>query len=252
MAAAGSARPRIYLDIDVDGWRAAYQRAVDFVASNDLKYSLSSNVLAELGGSEKKRVRTEYYPNDYDWSSRGPIRLKQRQERIEIELWPDVAPLACENFLALVTGSKGTSTSSGKKLHYQGCPFHRIVPGFVAQAGDISFGNGTGGESIWGKKFKDDQKGLKQKFTERGLLAMGNTGKNSNTSQFFFALDSLAKLNGKHVIFGKMVSGEDVLKLIEEAGSSIADEGKPTCDVVIADCGLIQPQTCEPEPELDK
>ena len=79
-------------------------------------------------------------------------------------------------------------------MHYVGCPFHRIVPGFVAQAGDISFGNGTGGESIWGKKFKDDQKGLKQKFSERGLIAMGNTGKNSNTSQFFFALDALPQL----------------------------------------------------------
>ena len=74
----------------------------------------------------------------------------------------------------------------------------------MAQVGDISFGNGTGGESIWGKKFKDDQKGLKQKFTQRGLLAMGNTGKNSNTSQFFFSLaDTLSKLNGKHVVFGR-------------------------------------------------
>ena len=90
-----------------------------------------------------------------------------------LELWPDVAPLACENFLTLITGAKGTSGSSGKRLHYVGCPFHRIVPGFVAQAGDISFGNGTGGESIWGKKFKDDAKGLKEKFTKRGLLAMG-------------------------------------------------------------------------------
>jgi cyclophilin family peptidyl-prolyl cis-trans isomerase len=111
-----------------------------------------------------------------------------------VEIWPDIAPLACENFLALVTGEKGISGGSGKKLHYAGCPFHRIVPDFVAQAGDISFGNGTGGESIWGKKFNDDQKGLKQKFSERGLLAMGNTGKNANTSQFFFSLDALPKL----------------------------------------------------------
>lgn len=103
----------------------------------------------------------------------GRDAVHQRDERIVIELWPDVAPLACENFLALVTGAKGTSGSSGKRLHYEGCPFHRIVPGFVAQCGDISFGNGTGGESIWGKKFKDDQKGLKQKFNKRGLVAMG-------------------------------------------------------------------------------
>ena len=173
------ARPHVFLDIDIDGWRAAYQRAVDFVAQNSLKYSLSSDNLLELGGSEKKRVRTDYYPNDFDWSSRGPIRMKQRDERIVVELWPDVAPLACENFLSLVSGAKGKSGSSGKPLHYENCPFHRIVPGFVAQAGDISFGNGTGGESIWGKKFKDDKQGLKQKFSGRGLLAMGNTGKNA-------------------------------------------------------------------------
>ena len=67
------ARPHVFLDIDIDGWRAAYQRAVDFVAQNSLKYSLSSDNLLELGGSEKKRVRTDYYPNDFDWSSRGPI-----------------------------------------------------------------------------------------------------------------------------------------------------------------------------------
>lgn len=95
----------VFIDVDIDGWRDGYQRAVDFVKQNNLKYSLSSDDLEKLGGSEKKRVRTEYYPNDYEWSQKGPLRMKRREERIVFELWPSLAPLACENFIALVSVS---------------------------------------------------------------------------------------------------------------------------------------------------
>lgn len=125
------------------------------------------------------------------------------------------------------------------RLHYKGCPFHRIVKGFVAQTGDIATGTGAGGESIWGKKFKDDLKGLKVKLDKRGCVAMCNNGKNTNTSQFFFALAELPKLTGKHVVFGEIVEGMEVVDLIEEAGTE-GSEGKPQVPVIIADCGVME------------
>ena len=107
--ASSPTRTLVFLDIDIDDWRAGYQRAVEFVEQNNLKYGLSSDQLHELGGGEKKKVKQECYPNDYEWSTRGPIRMKQRAERIVIEVWPEKAPLSCENFLALITGKKGVS-----------------------------------------------------------------------------------------------------------------------------------------------
>ena len=158
---------RVYIDVDIDGWRAAYARAEAFVAGTNLRYNLTSNRLEELGGSEKKRIRSELYANDFEWASGGKIVTKRRAERIVLELTPAVAPLAVENFVALITGEKGKG-ECGKMLHYLGCAFHRVVPGFVAQGGDIAFGNGSGGESVYGKKFKDDREGLKVKFDRYG------------------------------------------------------------------------------------
>lgn len=140
-----------------------------------------------------------------------------------------IRPLQC-------TGEKGKG-QGGKPLHYLGCPFHRVVKGFVCQGGDILFGNGTGGESIHGKKFKDDAGGLKVKLDSRGLVAMGNTGKNSNSSQFFFTFGPQSKLNGKHVVFGRLVEGMDILDAIEATATGTDDE-KPGVPVVIADCGV--------------
>ena len=160
--------------------------------------------------------------------------------RVTMELYADKCPKTAENFRALCTGEKGKSDKSNKKLHYKGCPFHRIVAGFVCQGGDFVMQNGSGGESIYGKKFKDERPGLQKKFTERGLLGMCNTGKNSNSSQFFFNLAPQPKLNGKHVIFGKIVEGMDVLDMIEkQAASTLKENGKPKCDVVIVDCGIL-------------
>jgi len=170
------ARPRVYLDVDIDGWRDKYNLACEFVKATNLRYGFSSNNLEDLGGSEKKRIVQELFPSDWEWSGKGTVVTEMRPERITIELWPDVAPLATQNFMAMCTGEKGRG-ESGKPLHYLGCPFHRVVRGFVVQGGDILFGNGTGGESIHGKKFKDDPAGLKAKLDRRGLVAMGNTGK---------------------------------------------------------------------------
>mmetsp|Transcript_39244 Transcript_39244/g.54504 ORF Transcript_39244/g.54504 Transcript_39244/m.54504 type:complete len:250 (-) Transcript_39244:151-900(-) len=233
---------RVWMDIDINETRAAYQRACDFVGARNLAYNLTSNVLEELGGSEKKRVKDHLYPNDFEWGQKGRICLKRPPERLVFEIFPDKAPLACENFVALVLGNKGVG-DCGKKLHYKGCPFHRIIKDFVAQGGDFVMGNGTGGESVYnGKKFKDDKDGLKLKVDKRGILGMCNTGKNSNTSQFFIALANVNRLTGHHVVFGELVEGEEVLALMESCGTDAKDveDGKPKYPVIIADCGLVE------------
>lgn len=136
-------KPSRLTQVDINDTRAAYQRACDFVAARNLAYNLTSNNLEELGGSEKKRVKESLYPNDFEWSQKGRICLRMPPERIVFELFPDKAPLAVENFVALVKGSKGVG-DCGKPLHYKGCPFHRIIKGFIAQGGDFVMGNGTG------------------------------------------------------------------------------------------------------------
>jgi len=226
-----------YVDIDIDGARAAYQLACDFVAATNLTYGWTSQRLSELGGSEKARL-PDIFEADYEWSQKGKILLEPASERIVIKVDAKASPLAAENFVALCDGLKGKSSNTGKPLHYVGCPFHRIVRGFVAQTGDIATGTGAGGESIWGKKFKDDKDGLKKKLAKRGDVGMCNNGKNSNTSQFFFAFAPLPKLSGKHVVLGEIVEGMEVLDAIEAAGADDAD-GKPTVAVIIAGSGVL-------------
>ena len=107
----------------------------------------------------------------------------------------------------------------------------------MAQGGDIQFGNGSGGESIWGKKFKDDKGGLKLKHDKRGVLSMGNSGKNSNTSQFFITFAPLKQLDGKHVVFGRVVEGMEVLDVIEAECREDSTDETPKNEIVIVDCG---------------
>ena len=106
---------------------AAYQRAVDFVAAKNLAYNLSSNWLPELGGSELKRVKETLFPNDYEWSQKGRCAVRLPPQRVYVELWPDVAPLAIENFVALLLGNRGKGQESGCALSYKGCHFHRVI-----------------------------------------------------------------------------------------------------------------------------
>jgi len=148
------------------------------------------------------------------------------------------APNACDNFLCLCDGSKGKAKGSGQSLHYKEVPFHRIVPGKIVQGGDFAMKNGTGGESIWGGTFKDEKGGLKLKHGKRGVLSMCNSGKNSNGSQFFLTFDKISSLDGKHVVFGEVIAGMEVLDMIEAV--PICSEGKPQVTVVIADCGILE------------
>eukprot|EP00268_Persea_americana_P022273 TRINITY_DN2215_c1_g1_i3.p1 TRINITY_DN2215_c1_g1~~TRINITY_DN2215_c1_g1_i3.p1 ORF type:complete len:697 (+),score=146.23 TRINITY_DN2215_c1_g1_i3:181-2271(+) len=155
-----------------------------------------------------------------------------RAEKMVFELFSDVVPKTAENFRALCTGEKGIGASTGKPLHYKGSPLHRIIKGFMAQGGDFSKLNGTGGESIYGGKFADEN--FKLGHDGPGLLSMANAGRDTNGSQFFITFKSSHHLDGKHVVFGKVVHGMDILKKLERVGT---DGGKPACPVKIVDCG---------------
>ena len=157
----------------------------------------------------------------------------QNAGRITMELYANKCPKTADNFRALCTGEKGTG-KSGKPLHYKGSSFHRVITEFMAQGGDFTAGNGTGGESIYGMKFPDEN--FTVKHTGRGDLSMANAGPNTNGSQFFMTFIQTTWLDGKHTVFGKVVDGFPVLDALEAVGSS---SGATKVPCVIADCGQL-------------
>ncbi|XP_051574591.1 peptidyl-prolyl cis-trans isomerase-like [Myxocyprinus asiaticus] len=143
--------------------------------------------------------------------------------RVIMELRADVIPRRAENFRQLCTG-----------YGYKGSIFHRVIPNSICQDGDFTNHNGSGGMSIYSNKFEDENFTLKH--TSPGNLSMANAGPNTNGSQFFICTEVTSWLDGKHVVFGQVVEGMDVIKKVEGYGSS---RGKTSVKIVIADCGQL-------------
>ncbi|KAG1366599.1 Peptidyl-prolyl cis-trans isomerase CYP40 [Cocos nucifera] len=177
------------------------------------------------GGEEKKAANPRCF---MDISIGGEM-----EGRIVVELYAGVAPRTAENFRALCTGEKGIGPKTGVPLNYKGTHFHRVIKGFMIQGGDISVGDGTRGESVYGLNFEDENFVLKHE--RKGMLSMANSGPNTNGSQFFITTTRTSHLDGKHVVFGKVVKGMGVVRAIEH--TPVGDGDYPNVDVIIADCG---------------
>ena len=216
---------KVYLDVkigDIAAFTDASNRhssAKAWVKQWHSTYGFTSDDVAELTSEEKETLR-DILSNDPTataerWLMDAPQPLGGG--KLVIELNDKECPKTSENFVQLCLGGK-ISKSAKKPLFFQDTRMFRLVKDFVVQGGDVTRGDGSGGDSIYNGKFNDEKPGLVKKFSKKGLVAMANSGKNSNTSQFFITLSDkhaqFEKINGKYVIFGQVVEGLDVLDQI--------------------------------------
>lgn len=159
---------------------------------------------------------------------------QETTERIVIGLYGNECPKTVENFKSICMGFK--MSGSNRLLSYVNTKFHRVIPGFMLQSGDITNDDGTGGMSIYGERFPDES--FRLKHTGVGVVSMANKGRNTNTSQFFICMNKTSWLDGKHVVFGQVLSGLSTLQKIESLGSP---SGRVSGDIRIFDCGLLPP-----------
>jgi len=179
-------------------------------------------------------LKSQYKPPDTTISTRVFMDVaidNKPTGRVEIGLYGKQVPRTVENFRALCSGEKGEG-SSGKPLCLSGSKFHRIIPGFMVQGGDFTNGDGTGGESIYGSTFEDEDFSINH--DRAGILSMANSGPDSNGSQFFITLEPTPWLDGKHCVFGEVVAGMDVVRALEKIGD---DDGTPAKQAIISACG---------------
>ena len=156
-------------------------------------------------------------------------------ERVVIELWADKLPKTCENFRALTAGSIGVHPLTRRPMHYKGSQIHRVLPGLMIQGGDFVCGDGSCGESIYGAYFADE--GFEAKHDAAGLLCMANSGRDTNNSQFYITTAPAPHLDGRHVVFGRVVEGMPTVAMIESV--VVDSNGRPTTsnEIIIHDCG---------------
>ena len=212
--------------VDVDGcfWERE-DATVTLTLEKVSRYDAWDKVLeSDLPPPGDETVTTRCY---FDVSVNGKAR-----GRIVFGLFGKHAPKTCENFRALCTGERGTSSKSGKTLTYEGSCFHRIVKGFACQGGDFTLQNGKGGESVYGEEFEDEAFGISH--SAAGILSMANRGPNTNSSQFFITTGAASSLDDKHVAFGRVLEGMDVVSACDKVGT---ESGQPLGQVCITKCG---------------
>lgn len=196
-----------------------------------LDYVIANNTanIQKSYGNQLNTAHISTLPKVYINIRAGNSELGQ----IVIKLYSNIVPKTCENFRVLCSGERGY-TNNGTKISYKNSIFHRIIPNFMIQGGDIPNGDGTGKLSIYGDSFNDES--FEVLHDQVGVVSMANSGPDTNGCQFFITTSPQPQLDGKHVAFGQIIAGIEIINEINELGSN---DGTPLVKISVSDCGLI-------------